>query len=118
MTKNMRLLPWKTPEGKPCYLSSDGDGTLARLADEVEAVQLNLGEELLGHARKMLGEPDVPAEEFRFLSARLAEALDDALRVAGRVGESSLRESPGEVSPGLDLPIPARAGGCDGGGAS
>ncbi|MFF2507825.1 hypothetical protein ACFVTY_31345 [Streptomyces sp. NPDC058067] len=85
MTKNMRLLPWKTPEGKPCYLSTDGDGPLARLADEAEAMQLDLGEELLGHARKMLADPDVPPEEFRFLGARLAEALDDALRVAGRV---------------------------------
>ncbi|MFJ3992505.1 hypothetical protein ACIPWY_28135 [Streptomyces sp. NPDC090032] len=93
MTKNMRLLPWKTPDGKPCYLSSGGEGHLARLADEVEAMQLDLGEELLGHARGMLAEPDVPVEEFRFLSARLTEALDDALRVAARVemSESSGR---------------------------
>ncbi|MGX1672147.1 hypothetical protein [Streptomyces sp. NPDC055400] len=88
MTKNMRLLPWKTPEGKPCYLSSDGDGPLARLADEVEVMQLDLGEELLGHARKILVEPDVPVEEFRFMGARLTGALDDAPRVAPRVAMS------------------------------
>ncbi|WP_405478892.1 hypothetical protein [Streptomyces sp. NBC_00009] len=60
-------------------------------------MQLDLGEELLGHARKMPAEPDVPVEEFRFPSARLAEALDDALRVAARVemSESSGRSRSG-----------------------
>ncbi|WP_432180021.1 hypothetical protein [Streptomyces sp. NBC_00063] len=93
MTKNMRLLPWKTPDGKACYLSSDGFGRIAQLADEVEAMKLDLGEELLGRARKMPPGLEVPVEEFRFLSARLAEALDDALRVAARVvmSESSGR---------------------------
>jgi hypothetical protein len=42
------------------------------------------GEEVLGHARKMPAALGVPAEEFRFLGSRLAEALDDALRVAAR----------------------------------
>jgi hypothetical protein len=45
-------------------------------------MQLDLGEELLGRARKMPAEPEVPVEEFRFLGVRLAEALGDALRVA------------------------------------
>jgi hypothetical protein len=102
MTKNMRLLPWKTPEGKPCYLSTDGDGPLARLADEAEEMQLDLGEELLGHARKMLAEPTVPPEEFRFLSARLAEALNDALRVAGR---GVMPDGAGPI-PGRNRPTP------------
>ncbi|MET7936679.1 hypothetical protein [Streptomyces sp. NPDC005322] len=37
---------------------------------------------MLRHARLMLADPKVPRGEFRFLSARLAEALQDALRVA------------------------------------
>jgi hypothetical protein len=38
--------------------------------------------ELLGHARAMLNEPKIGADELRFLSNRLTEALHDALRVA------------------------------------
>jgi hypothetical protein len=34
--ENPRLLPWTTPEGKPCYLSTDSDDSLlSRLADDV-----------------------------------------------------------------------------------
>lgn len=78
----LRLLPWATPDGRPCYLSTDGDGPVAALADEVEAMQLSTGDELLAHARAMLADPKVPLGEFRFLSSRLAEALYDAIRVA------------------------------------
>lgn len=46
-----RLLPWTTPDGNPCYLSTDGRGYLSTLADSIEAVQLGLGEQLLEHAR-------------------------------------------------------------------
>lgn len=66
----------------PCYLSTDGNGPVAALADEMEAMQLSTGDELLAHARAMLGDPTVPLGEFRFLSSRLAEALYDAIRVA------------------------------------
>lgn len=78
----LRLLPWSTPDGRPCYLSTDGDGPVAALADEVEDTQLSTGDELLTHARAMLADPKIPLGEFRFLSARLAEALHDAIRVA------------------------------------
>lgn len=78
----LRLLPWTTPEGKPCYLSTDGHGPVSALADQIEAMQLATGEDVLRHARLMLADPKVPRGEFRFLSARLAEALQDALRVA------------------------------------
>src|SRR5690606_1671678 len=49
-----RLLPWTTPDGRPCYLSTDGRGYLSTLADSIEAVQLGMGEELLEHAREAL----------------------------------------------------------------
>jgi hypothetical protein len=49
-----RLLPWAGEAGKPCYLVTDGTGRLSRLADTVEAVQLDMADELLGHADDLL----------------------------------------------------------------
>jgi hypothetical protein len=79
-----RLLPWSTPDGRPCYLSTDGRGYLSTLADSIEAVQLGMGEELLEHAREVLapGTRALSATEYRWLASRLVEALTDALRVA------------------------------------
>ncbi|MER7395632.1 hypothetical protein ABT381_08960 [Streptomyces sp. NPDC000151] len=78
----LRLLPWATADGRPCYLSTDGTGPVSALADSVERIQLDMGAELLRHARAMHGDPKVTDAEFRYLSLRLAEALSDALRVA------------------------------------
>ncbi|MFI0214628.1 hypothetical protein [Streptomyces lydicus] len=79
----MRLLPWSTPDDRPCFLITDGEGgPVSDLADSIEEIQLGIGEELLRHARAMHADPKVPDREFRYLSRRLAEALDDALRVA------------------------------------
>jgi hypothetical protein len=79
-----RLLPWPSTAGKRCYLVTDdgGNSPLSRLADEMEAVQLNVGAELLGHAGQMLADHKVGTEELRFLVKCLSEALRDALRVA------------------------------------
>ncbi|MET8182000.1 hypothetical protein [Streptomyces sp. NPDC005336] len=83
MSTGLRLLPWSDPDGKPCYLASDdGDSPLSRRADAIEAVQMSMGEELLRHARELLGEPKADARELRFLADRLCEALRDVLRVA------------------------------------
>ncbi|WP_432080716.1 hypothetical protein [Streptomyces sp. WAC 04229] len=84
-----RLLPWTTPEGNPCYLSTDGRGYLSTLADSIEAVQLGMGEELLEHAREALapGARALSATEYRWIASRLAEALTDALRVAESRGQ-------------------------------
>ncbi|MFD7548664.1 hypothetical protein [Streptomyces sp. NPDC059816] len=79
----LRLLPWSSPEGKPCYLATaDEDGYLSRLAGGVEATQLSMAEDLLGHAHAMLDEPKLTVPELKFTVARLAEALSDTLRVA------------------------------------
>ncbi|WNE96358.1 hypothetical protein PS467_13925 [Streptomyces luomodiensis] len=101
MSVRPRLLPWRGPAGQRCYLVSDedGEGYLSRLADEMEAVQLQMGAELIGHARLMLGDRKVDVRELRYLSDRLIEALEDALRIA--------------ESRGGRLPVP----GSDGGGA-
>lgn len=79
-----RLLPWPGLNGQPCYLVTDDTGTsyLSRLADEMEAVQLRTGADLLGHARPLLRDHRAGARELRFVGHRLAEALHDALRVA------------------------------------
>ncbi|WP_405597765.1 hypothetical protein OG741_14480 [Streptomyces sp. NBC_01410] len=78
-----RLLPWTGPEGKPCYLLTDkGGGYISRVADQIESVQLGMGAELLGHAEAIIDDPRVDAFQLRFLSARLTEALRDAMRVA------------------------------------
>ncbi|MFG2959898.1 hypothetical protein ACGF5O_40015 [Streptomyces sp. NPDC048291] len=78
-----RLLPWPTPEGKPCYLVTDNNGGyLSRLADDLEAAQLATGTDLLGRARLVLEDPMSPYTEVRYTGIRLAECLTDALRVA------------------------------------
>ncbi|MFE5035552.1 hypothetical protein [Streptomyces sp. NPDC056683] len=78
-----RLLPWPTPEGKPCYLVTDHSGSyLSRLADDMEATQLTTGTDVLAHARQVLGDPMSPYTEVRYAGIRLAECLTDALRVA------------------------------------
>ncbi|MBH1936308.1 hypothetical protein I5Q34_18845 [Streptomyces sp. AV19] len=78
-----RLLPWRAEDGKPCLLlSADPSGHLSRLADEMEAVQLAVGAEVLELTRTVLGNPDAPTSELRYLGVRLSECLTDALRVA------------------------------------
>lgn len=102
-----RLLPWAGPEGKPCYLITDrSDGRLSQAADRVESVQLEMGHDLLGHAVELIDDAKVCASELRYLSARLAEALRDALRVAESRGDrlpaaggedGTARERPGDT---------------------
>ncbi|MFB6556295.1 hypothetical protein [Streptomyces sp. NPDC056405] len=77
-----RLLPWTTGDGKRCLLSSDGEGFLSRLADDFEAVQLTMAEDMLKAARKVLDDPMSPHVEVRYAGIRLAECLTDVVRVA------------------------------------
>ncbi|PBC82599.1 hypothetical protein SAMN05428945_2815 [Streptomyces sp. 2224.1] len=81
-----RLLPWADSEDKPCYLIGDGGGPISRLADEVEATQLEMAVELLGHARAMLHDRRVSNGELRFLGERFTESLRDVLRIAESLG--------------------------------
>lgn len=90
----LRLLPWRSPDGKPCYLSTDENGGyLSRLADDMEAMQLATAEDILNLTRPVLADPTAPYTEVRYAGLRLAECLTDALRVA--------------ESRGLRLPAPA-----------
>ncbi|MGW3120597.1 hypothetical protein ACWDBW_26190 [Streptomyces sp. NPDC001107] len=79
----LRLLPWTTPEGKPCYLSADGDDSrLSLLADDVEAAQLDSGEQVLAGARAVLADSKAGERAVRFALTRAAESLEDVIRVA------------------------------------
>ncbi|MGH4029840.1 hypothetical protein ACQB60_12985 [Actinomycetota bacterium Odt1-20B] len=108
-----RLLPWTTADGRPCFLSGDGSGYLSRVTDNVESVQLGIGASLLGHAADLLDDPKASAGELRYVTARLAEALRDALRVAESRG--ARLPVPGDVLDGLDAVGTDDEGG-DGGG--
>ncbi|MFM9696819.1 hypothetical protein [Streptomyces europaeiscabiei] len=77
-----RLLPWASPEGRPAYLISDGTGRVSRLADTVEAVQLDMADDLLEHAADLLTDPRATPDQLRFLLARMSEALTDVRRIA------------------------------------
>ncbi|MDI3386924.1 hypothetical protein QIS99_12030 [Streptomyces sp. B-S-A8] len=115
----LRLLPWTAVDGKPCFLVSDGDGYLSRVADNIEAVQLGMGSDLLTHATHMLKEQEISTGELHFLACRLAEALKDVLRVAESRGarlptaehEDADPRTPGDAPDGdddLEPPAPAR----------
>ncbi|MEU4277634.1 hypothetical protein AB0F57_22375 [Streptomyces tanashiensis] len=98
----LRLLPWTTTDGNPCYLITDDHTShLSRLADSTEAAQLAAGAELLDHAREVLADKKPSWEELRYTAADLAAALRDALRVA--------------ESRGHRLPLPAYSAHQEGG---
>ncbi|MFH8620865.1 hypothetical protein ACH4A8_03015 [Streptomyces vietnamensis] len=79
----LRLLPWSSPEGKPCFLSTDdNNGPLSRLADETEAAQLNASTNLLEHAQEVLADEESEPAELGLLARDLTEALRDTLRIA------------------------------------
>ncbi|MEU0086881.1 hypothetical protein [Streptomyces sp. NPDC006274] len=81
--RTTRLLPWTGPEGKPCYLlTDDRGGPVSRVADNVESVQIGMGNELLLHADALLAERGTAPDELRYLSGCLTESLRDVLRIA------------------------------------
>ncbi|WP_240135993.1 hypothetical protein [Streptomyces sp. MUM 178J] len=83
----LRLLPWASATGGPCYLSAeDSASRMSRLADKVEADLLASAAFVLSEARPLLAEPATEARELRFAGVRLAEALGDALRIASSRG--------------------------------
>lgn len=72
----MWLLPWSDACGRQCCLAvSDGRGWVSRLADKVEADQLDAGAEVLDHAREMFEEGHAPSEDLDFLAGHLAVVL-------------------------------------------
>ncbi|MFJ6615598.1 hypothetical protein ACIQPT_35565 [Streptomyces sp. NPDC091289] len=78
----MRLLPWTSTGGKPCYVVGDGTGYVSRKADEVESIQLDMADELLGHATDLLADGEATGPQVRFLADRLTESLHQVQRIA------------------------------------
>ncbi|WP_217162643.1 hypothetical protein [Streptomyces sp. AC512_CC834] len=69
-------------EGKPCYLLTDGDGPLSRIADVIETTRLDMVQDLLDHAADLLVDARATPEQLRFLLTRMCEALTDVHRIA------------------------------------
>ncbi|MGC9541849.1 hypothetical protein [Streptomyces sp. UG1] len=83
----LRLLPWETDPGKPCFLSADGaDGPLSRLADEIEEDQLRDGDEVLTGARAVLDDREAGEYALRRALRAATQVLGDVLRVADSRG--------------------------------
>ncbi|MFE5598632.1 ATP-binding protein [Streptomyces coelicoflavus] len=81
-TDRVRILPCPDFHWRTALLLTDGNGPVSRLADRMEAVQLGLGERLLGRARETLEGQRSEGGEPRLLSGQLADALSDALFIA------------------------------------
>ncbi|GGZ22667.1 hypothetical protein GCM10010387_14850 [Streptomyces inusitatus] len=81
-THEARLLPWSSPEGKPCYLDGDGTGYISRVADTIENVQLGMAGDLLVHADDLLAEGGVAPDRLRLTLEQLTEALRNVHRIA------------------------------------
>lgn len=77
-----RLLPWSGPEGKPCFLLSDGTGYVSRIADAMEAAQLALAAELIAEARRTLAGRQWTSGELHLLTVEVTESLAEVHRVA------------------------------------
>ncbi|MER5753153.1 hypothetical protein [Streptomyces sp. NPDC002088] len=92
---DLRLLPWTTPDGRPCYLSTDSDHSkLSLLADDVETAQLDSGEQVLAGARAVLADPKAGEGAVRFALTRSAECLAEILRIAVSRGARIPRSEP------------------------
>ncbi|MFE7043330.1 hypothetical protein ACFU9X_28970 [Streptomyces atratus] len=90
----LRLLPWTSPEGRPCYLSTDNPHSrLSRLADEVEDDQLDCGEAVVAGAGAVLADRAAGELALRFALTRAIESLREVLRVAESRG-ARIRDEP------------------------
>ncbi|MDI3417966.1 hypothetical protein [Streptomyces luteolus] len=87
LPRGLRLLPWENDTGKPCYLSTnDPDGSLSRLADDIESDQLSDGADVLKGARAVLGDRKAGEYALRLALRATTQALGDVLRVADSRG--------------------------------
>ncbi|MWA11582.1 hypothetical protein [Streptomyces sp. BA2] len=102
MMNQTRVLPWSTLEGKPCILVGPGTGFMARMADNIESVQLGMAGDLLGHAADTLADRRTTPEELRFMAARLTESLREVHRIAESRGDRLSTFDPPDVDDGED----------------
>ncbi|MET8982530.1 hypothetical protein ABZX85_43820 [Streptomyces sp. NPDC004539] len=79
----MRLLPWTTPEGNPCHLSTDNPHSrLSLLADDIEDAHLTNSQDVLAGAKEVLADDRAGERAVRFALGRATECLADVLLVA------------------------------------
>ncbi|MFI8357715.1 MULTISPECIES: sulfatase [Streptomyces] len=87
-TSQLRLLPWRSPEGKPCYLStSDPNSRVSRLADKVEEEQIECGNVVLEGAQEVLADQAAGEVAMRFALTQAVLSLRDVLLIAHSRGE-------------------------------
>ncbi|MGP3977573.1 hypothetical protein ACTWQF_26885 [Streptomyces sp. 8N114] len=79
--EQMRLLPWVSDMGKPCYLVGDPDGVVATFADRVEEHQLAAAQAVLAEAHAVLDEPAAGALALRLALKKVVASLADVLRI-------------------------------------
>nr|WSY53363.1 hypothetical protein OG999_26725 [Streptomyces sp. NBC_00886] len=102
ITTGLRLLPWRDPSGKRCYLSTSG-GAISRLADAAEAAQTATAEQILASAREVLDDSHADTSSLRFALRHTCEALDHLLVVAESRGARLIPAGmEGEESPDED----------------
>lgn len=83
----MRLLPWESDGGKPCYLVADSNrGRLSRIADEIEADQLCDGVDVAKGAQAVLDDDKAGEYAVRLALRAATQALVAVLRVADSRG--------------------------------
>ncbi|GGX15907.1 hypothetical protein [Streptomyces noursei] len=78
-----RLLPWNSPEGKPCYLlGGTGTGYVSRLADRVEAEHMDAAAEFIEEAGDILAGRCWTPGELHLLAVELTAHLARVHRVS------------------------------------
>jgi hypothetical protein len=83
----LRLLPWESDTGKPCFLSTHGaPGPLARIADEIEADQLRDSAHVLKGAQAVLDDRKSGEYAVRHALRAATQCLGDVLRIADSRG--------------------------------
>ncbi|MFE2489545.1 hypothetical protein ACFXGR_41090 [Streptomyces mirabilis] len=79
----LRLLPWVSPDGKPCYLDSDGHSSfLSQLADNIETEMTRAAEDVLVQAEEVLSDPRANSRALRLALVRTTHSLSNVLRIA------------------------------------
>ncbi|WP_431984892.1 hypothetical protein [Streptomyces qinglanensis] len=81
--EDLRLLPWTSETGKPCYLAPGAeDGMISALADATEERQIRGAVGVLGEGEALLADPGAGALALRLALTAAVRALRDALRIA------------------------------------
>ncbi|MGP3985510.1 hypothetical protein [Streptomyces sp. 3N207] len=81
--EDLRLLPWTSDTGKPCYLAPGAEGgMISALADATEDRQITDAARVLGECEAVLAQPAAGALALRLALTAAVRALGDVLRVA------------------------------------